>query len=640
MKHTLRRLIRRWILAALVVAPVGCDSAGPGSGDGGALGGETPIVVQQLGTAIPAGGSFYTPLNNTTLSVSLFTEQRDLFIVKNVSKADVTLDAVSLASGAGTHVKEFTLQNTDPKPGPLVVSSTVLSPGATFQFYVRFFPLAGGKRSADVAVTFNGQGSYPFTITGTGQTKAAFFSGGAVDYQKLLGGPKTDELLTALVANPRGELFFSANAAELVEKTGGDILIGQITSTGALGWAKVWAGPYRDLSRDPGQNLESGGSASAMSLDSDGYLYVVGSRSVGSSNNLFQTLVLKIDPANGAVLWEKVFCPCPSPTAAKHNAEAYAVDASGKFVYVTGATAANTDLADAHVLLLSLRREDGMLMFKKSIEVWPGFADRGYAARQDGQGSLYIGGSGNSDAFLLKVADVETTSPRMLWAQKIAVGSGGGINSVDVDEAGNAFVALDRRGASSYFSAARIDASGALAWAKTYGAGVASDKNNVHVVRVEKGEVFLGGRIGLSGFDTTQGDAMVLRLKADGTLVSSAFHFSGKGSTDIAEHRVKGLAFAGGGLFVASQVTTGIANTSRYAGFWYDGLGTLEEYKPAVVAIPGAAVYDLPLGSVQDASALRQFLNAPATLLLQDAGAKSNGTAPDADLSIARFTLQ
>jgi hypothetical protein len=179
-----------------------------------------------------------------------------------------------------------------------------------------------------------------------------------------------------------------------------------------------------------------------------------------------------------------------------------------------------------------------------------------------------------------------------------------------------------------------------LLWAKTYNGGSPSDASNIHLVKVVGTDVYLGGRIAQSNFDAQMGDGLLLKLKDDGALAWSMFHFSGKGPDELAEHRVKGVAISGNTLWVGGQVYTGTYNGVRYAGYWYDGLGALEDYQPTLSDITSTAINELPAGVLLDASTMRKYADAPTSIVLQDAYAKKDGTPPDSDFFFTKFTMK
>ena len=314
---------------------------------------------------------------------------------------------------------------------------------------------------------------------------------------KLFGGVKTDEMVTGMAADAKGNVFFAGQATGLKDRFAYDIFYGRINADGTLAWAKLWHGPFRDYSRDPGQNDESGGSANAIAVDDQGYLYLAGAYSGSRSNNNFAALVLKICPETGKPVWEKLWRPAwPSRILDKHGAEAYALDVCGEHVYVTGTTGAGIQGSNAGVFLLSLARGNGSIEFQRYVDPKRGYNDRGYAVRADGKGNVYVGGLTAKYAFLLKFSGTN-----LAWAKEVRLGWGSSINYVDVDAAGNVYVSCDRRGGKTFFSVLKFAADGKMLWGKTYTGSVYNKNNNCAFVKVVGDSVYAGGRTGQSYYD-------------------------------------------------------------------------------------------------------------------------------------------
>jgi hypothetical protein len=191
---------------------------------------------------------------------------------------------------------------------------------------------------------------------------------------------------------------------------------------------------------------------------------------------------------------------------------------------------------------------------------------------------------------------------------------------------------MDVRGASMIFSLARFSPGGSMEWSRAYAAS-ANDNNNIHVVREADGVVYAGGRIGLDWYDAQMGDGMILALNANtGNETWSGFYFNGTGPADISEHRIKGMALAGSQMHLLTQVYTGTGNGERYWGYWYDGTGETADLTvdTSEVSCSVTAASD---GEAFDAAPYRNgWTDAPASVVWQDADAKSDGYPPDADV--------
>lgn len=628
---------RRFLIPCLfAVSLAACTAA---TGEGGDTGGTTtasggPIRLTQSGKTLDSKG-FYLPLNNGTSTVALFSQSTEVFTFGNVSAKALTIQSMKITLAAGVMAEEFRLTDMDIKPAALDVTGLKVEAGKGFDFQIRFYPIAGGDRKATLEIVTDA-GNFTLPLAGKGQTEAALLSRGTVAWEKVFGGPTSNELLTGMVADGAGNLYFTANYTA----TGSpELLVGKVNADGTLAWSKMWAGPFKDVSKDPGQNGESGGSADALSLDSDGNLYMTASISGSSSNNTFFAAVLKIDGKTGDVLWQKAFGFGTTIKFVKQNAEAYAVDATGADVYVTGTTGANAEGAEALVLFLALDKATGSIKVQKSIDVAATVNDRGYSVRPDGKGGVYIGGNSAKSAFLMRLANASSDA-KVAWAETIDLGTGGNINSLDVDKDGNAYATLDRRGTDTFFTVAKIGLDGKFAWSKAYNAGGVGDRNNVHVVRLLGDGVWIGGRVSAANFDTTQGDGLVVKLApADGALAWASFHYSGKGPDTLAEHRVKGIALVGSSLLIATQVFTGNMNGVRYDGYWYDGLGNLADFSPTATSVQ-ISTADMTGGAATDLAAMGKWTAAPSAIVLQDAIAKKDGKAPDSDVMLTRIELK
>lgn len=619
---------------------VACGSAANDSGSGGAdaasnTGATGPIEIVQSGKTIDPAKGFFLPLNNGTSTVALFSQSTEIFTFNNISGKDMTITSMKITLGAGVMAEEFKITDATTKPEEMDAVGTKLKADEAFDFQIRFYPIAGGDRKASLDIVTD-IGKFSMPLAGKGQTEVKLLSKGTVAWEKVFGGATTNELTTGMAVDKAGNVFFAANHVATANPR---LLVGKVNADGTLAWSKTWANKFKTVSKDPGQNGESGGSADAMSVDSDGNLYLAASVAGNASNNTFFAAVLKIDGKTGDMLWQKAFGFGTDLKFVKQNAEAYAVDATGAMVYVTGTTGANTDGAEAYVLFLALDKGTGDVKVKKAIDVQGTFNDRGYSIRPDGKGSVYIGGNSAKSGFLLKL-DKADSAASVAWAETVDLGTGGNINSIDVDKDGNAFATLDRRGTDTFFTVGKIGGDGKFAWSKAYNAGGLGDRSNVHVVRVVGDNIWVGGRISAKGFDTTQGDGLVVKLgAADGSLGWATFHYNGKGPQNLTEHRVKGLAIVGTSLLVATQVFTGNMNGVRYNGYWYDGLGAMEDFSPTASSVQVKTV-DMADGTATDLAVMGKWDAAPAELILQDAVTKKDGKAPDSDLMLTRIEMK
>ncbi len=598
-----------------------------GSGGGG---GSNTSALELLSTAQVVGATWAIPLNSATASLAIYSEQREPFTLRNKSGHAVTVTAVTLTPGAENLADEWALQKYDITAQPLVAAGQSLAADGTLDFYVRAYPMVGQQRTATLSITTD-VGALTVALSVRGAPDSAWASGTTAVSERVLGTPNGEEQPGGLVVNAAGDTFVSANVNF---STNAAMMVARANANGTLAWAKSWDGAFTDRSRDPGQNGESGGPQGSLGADTAGNLYLAGASSTSNANSLYRGALARID-ADGAMTWQKLW-GYGTPTVANQNAELYGVDATGSTLYAVGTTGGAVQNSEALVLLLAVDPATGALKASKAFDLNPTYNDRGYAVRADGQGNVYLGGNGNGRAWLMKVSAADTTQS-VAWAKELPIGIGGNVNALDVDAAGNLYAALDVRGSITTIAVARFAPDGTLAWARQI-AGIAGDKNNVHAVRVVGDKLWVGGRLG--GIDGQMGDGWVGRFTLDGVMDWSAFHYSGKGPDELAEHRVKGLQVQGNDVFLVSQVYTGSLNGVRYHGAWYTGQAPAASYNLAPTNTTAKAEIALPSGAFVDAASLLSWSPVPTTLVLQSAADKHDGVAPDADLMITHLQVQ
>jgi hypothetical protein len=408
-----------------------------------------------------------------------------------------------------------------------------------------------------------------------------------------------------------------------------------------------------DLSIDPGQNGESGGSADSITMDKEGYIYVVGATTkVGGSN--YAALIIKINPKDGSIVWEKVWRPeFKSSQVAWQRADAYSVYTKGDFVFVAGST-----LDNAVVMFLVLNKKDGSLYSNKAIDLFAGYNDRGFTVKVDDKFNAYIGGSANGRAMLIKIKGANTKTPKVEWAKQIVAGVGSNVNSMDLDSAGNVYASVDVRGAKTSFAYIKVSPEGKLLWGMENASG--GQKNNVMIVRVLGDSLYVGGRVGIGnidgvvGYDTQFGDGYIVKSNLEtGKVELSLFYYSGKGPDEIAGYYVKGLSLVDKTLYVVGHMWAKSGN--RYNGYWYDGVQALTAYAPVLsdIEVPpmgSTGHMELEKASVQDASDRRTYIDAPMgttdvpgdkrKFTYQDSDKKHKGYGPDNELSFIKLELK
>ncbi|MBM4343408.1 MAG: PQQ-like beta-propeller repeat protein [Deltaproteobacteria bacterium] len=613
------------------LASVGCDGGGGDTGDGGAGGTATLTLVSN---AKPVDKTWFIPLNAANNKLALFSEQREPFQLGNKTGKAVTIKAITLTPAAGNAAEEWSLQKYDIKILPIDAVGHKIENGKGYDFYVRFYPVLGADRAATLKIETDA-GNVEVALAGRGAPDSEWAAGTTVDSELAFGTPNKDELAGTLVADASGAQYASANVDF---STNEGVLVGKIGADGKLAWSKFWNGPNKDRARDPGQNAESGGSMGSLSLDADGNLYAIASIAMNASNNTFNAGMAKIKP-DGTLAWQNKF-GYGDITKATQSAEFYAVDASGSLVYAVGTCGEPVTVigGEGLGLMVALDPKDGSIKARTGVDFSPTYNDRLYAVRGDGKGNVYAGGIGSAGALLVKFKTADS-KPEVEWAKNVGLGKGGNINGLDVDADGNVYAAFDLRGAFTALALGKFGPDGKLLWSKQFLSG-GGDKNNVHFVKLFGGKVWLGGRIFVNGFDGQMGDGLVARLAGDGALEWSAFHFSGKGPDEIAEHRVKGIAVQGDKVRVLSQVYTGNMNGVRYNGYWYKGQATLDKLDATVDDIAAPKAYALDKAAVDDAGKIMQWKDPPLPVPLVPSKDKKDGAPPDSDLMVSTLTVK
>lgn len=668
------RFVLTTLIAVALLGLTGCGSdtadadvtTTPNDSTGGQDLGSDPglLTLSHAGDTVPHGASYNIPDNNDPASsnMALFSQQKDLMTVTNESAGEITLTSITLEPKAGTEAEEYSLLDGESlKEDPLVVADLALPAGERLDFYIKIYPVFSGERAATLTINYTSAGeahAYVVNITGSGRPSdnAVPFSGGTLETHKLLGHISTDEQVTGMATDEAGNSYLLAQTKVVpgYDSFYYDLVIGKVTPDGELAWATIYSRPNAwEWAPDPGQNDETGGSPNAIVFDEDGFVYVAGSMSHANTNNNNAAHVMKLDPADGAIVWDVIWRPewTDGSLLDRMACNGYAVDVAADYVFVVGSTGdgnANGVLgSNSSILLLGLNKGDGSLLFQEAVDVAAGYNDRAYGVGAEADGAnVYVGGLTNGRGLLMKFSATNTATPAVAWVKKVEMGTGSNVYGMDV-EGSDVYLALDRRGAQTFFSFARVNgADGSIAWAKTY-VGNNGDSNNCNVVKVAGDYVYAGGRVGLSQFDAQMGDGLVVRAsKADGAFDWAGFYYTGKGPNEIAEHRVKGIGVVGNDLMLAGQIYTGSTGDAsyRYDGYWYDNVSELVDYPEMVAAgIADFDAYTCVNGEVRVTADVHEvtYDALPALMSWMDAVDKKEGqgAAVDEDLFWMKLNL-
>lgn len=439
-------------------------------------------------------------------------------------------------------------------------------------------------------------------------------------------GNNDDEFSSGMVTDNSGNIYFSYNITDATANK--DIVVVKLMSDGSMGWAQRYDNNGKnDWSPDSGENAETGGTAGAISIDSDGNIYVVGTTTDEQSSE--SSLVIKISATDGSILWQKMWkeeWPTVTPTSSQSNS-GYAIDAEGDYVYFTGTTGTNK------VIVNALNKTDGSIFYQYLLDIVPGTKDRGYSIKQSSTGALFIGGVTGSYAYIAKINGGNTTTPSLAWVKNAGLSYGARINSMVTDDSG-VFLSCDIRGVQTYFQVMKINLDGAFEWSKIF-PGYNEDINNTHVVKLDGDYLYVGGRISEDGLDKYNGDALIIKLSKDnGDYQWGKIFYTGNSGEEAVEHRIKGISVYNNEIIITGQAYGTNENTDHFYGTWIENSSlTTEEATLSIAEISGSTFNEATSGEVKPGTGT--FSANTATL--QKATDKKAGTPPDADVFIMKI---
>jgi hypothetical protein len=496
--------------------------------------------------------------------------------IANAGGAALTIKNVEVTPLGDTREGEWA----ESKPGstnytPFELKDTTLQAGESAETGLFFQPYASGDRSMRITVhTTDGKQAW-FDVYGRGRDNLVLSTKVTSKLERVWSGNNKSQFRPGgAVSDGADGVVLSGNVDELLDGFNPDLVLSRVSADGSQAWAKTWHESYHQKVPEP--NKETGGSADAIATDSDGFVYVGASRSVDSANSepaAFQALVYKVKASDGTMAWARGIRNGTKPTpenpenVAWRGAMGYAIDASlSDRVVVTGYTG-----SPPKMLLAALKKTDGSMIYSRILDVdAKGAANNGYTIRIGADGAGYVGGNGDGRAVLARFTALDTDDPQLAWVEKIGTGIGSRVQSIELTDSGDALAALFIGGANRSFVGMRIKTDGTKAWAKTWDGGNSGGNNNAWVVRRKGTTAFFGGNIAAAAADTTGGDGFLLGLDTEtGAYKVGSMYYTGKTTTTIAKHAIKGIVFAGSDLFSVFDATTVQNNTNHYWGFWY-----------------------------------------------------------------------
>lgn len=654
------------IAFALTLGLTACEGTtdDPGTGDSDGGGGSGGITLSHAGAEVAPGSTYFIPdmiSDPSSSAVAIFSEQKDRMVITNTSDSAVTIESITLVAVDDEQDEEMEVCDyTSGVNTCLAYTLPTLAAGETWDFYLHFYPVQSGRRSGTLTITFSG-GSQTYDIAGHGRIgsdllPAYFLENPSQSSHKLWGGYDNnhDEGPGPMVADTAGNVYFAGTASGHVGSvTSADrnIFVVKVNANGSLGWQKVYTSSYHDEIAQTGDDGGLG-AADAMAIDAAGNIYVVG-KAANGANTKTLGLILKIAP-NGTEVWTRYWFGDTTRLQYTDSAANYAIDVVGDLIFLTGTGKADVSTQGIPVTCMGT---DGTFKWSKMVIPYDAFdtQHRGHTIRYDGAGNLYIAGmtgtSGSSGPFIVKLTGVDDTGATVAlgWTKLIGDVYGGSINSSDLDASGNLHLAVDRRGATTYFTVGKLSADGNTFTGMTM-PGSAGDRNNIHVVRVVGDKLYAGGRIGLPGWDTGNGDGMIARFAVGDLSVDwGGVYYTGTGPNEVCAHTVQGIAASSTTMHVVGQVYTGNSNYYRYWGYWYDFPETPEAYAPTLSDATGTTLIDMDnagLVSALDANFTNDgtFTDIAASMNIElvDADAKdetTTGSATDGDVFIATFGM-
>lgn len=626
----------------------------------------SPLSLNIAGTTIDNGGVHNVGIGG---SVALFSKNEDNLTLINRSNAPLTVVSMTITPHAGVMREELTLRDFSDLTRPVLTVDSehpvTLEAGARFDFLVRVYPVHSGRRSGTLTVVFGDGEVFEVEVAGEGHEdpSARFTPEFEVTQQTLfaavnhIGGANSEEFATGFRVDSDGASIFSGNTVG-PQGFHDVVYVGKVAADGSPLWVKMLQG-QEDLPGDSDAlqvkiaDGQFGGSVDSLHIDDAGDVYVIGGIYVGSSA-FSRAFVTKLAGTDGATLWTTAWhasglAPNESMKA-KHSALAFAGALSGDVLHVTGGTGANVTTERGTTLLLSIDTTTGEVVSQLAIDQIEGLVDEGYTIAATDDGSVFIGGKAGSTASMVRVDNI-LTAPSIGFTKTYPWGFGGRFMSLDTD--GQRLYGTARgNGAANEFFAFAMETDGTLAWAKAYG-DEPNQQNLASVARVVDGTVYVGGQIGLYGFDGSQGDGMLVAMDAaDGALQWASHYYSGKGPQTIGTHRVTGIERVGDTLRLAGQAYTGNMNGQRYSGYWYVGTGDLYDVPDsedwAADLDPPSTLLTVATGEVVDPDTILTIFDAPNTPPLTEDDPlsweftpmddKNDGHSPDADQFL--MTLQ
>jgi hypothetical protein len=530
---------------------------------------ESAIAVVTTGTVAVPAGVLFEPVKLQGIPTQSLGRENLTF--NNKSDKTIKIDRLTITSKDAHGVNQWYLMKyLDPNIGNYIYSNInvdgmELAPGENLDLEVVFACVSFGTSDAVVSFEYDGGKKYEFPVRARGRQHTVFTTN-LTSQKEWVFSHATKYLETnGMVLDQQDNYVLSVSAREWIDRFAPDYSISSIAPDGTMRWAKVFDGGWRD-GVNSAVEREPGGLSRSIEVASDGFIYAVGETSLGNSNNLFRALILKIDPATGDIVWAHTWQPEASTAsgAIREGARATSIDTSlPDRIIVTGDAG-----SPARLFVMAISKSTGDVIYQKAIQT-PGTNIKGLILRVSADGTGYISNLSNGQAYLVRLAGLEGMEPSITWARSLGLGGqSSNIHDIALDVDGNAYIAVDIRGASTYGLVSRINKNGALVWARRYDTRKASGSNKSFAITVDGEKVYIAGSIGVA--DLGAGDGLIIRVdRADGKFNWGAFYFNGTSVVLRTNNVIRSIIVKNGIAKLAFSADTRPDNTRHYGGYWY-----------------------------------------------------------------------